>query len=72
MSQVLRVTILSTNAAQHHVRISVRHDVFALIRSSFTVRCSIRFSRIGRPHFPSAFKSMKFCMLRAPICSTSA
>ena len=31
-----------------------------------------RFSSTGRPHFPSAFSSMKFCMFRAPTCITSA
>ena len=39
---------------------------------SVSVALGARFSSTGRPSRPSRFSNGKFCMFRAPTCSTSA
>ena len=75
MSQVFRVTVSNVRIPRSHKITSgfpcaVMYS--ADINSSFTMLLNPRFSSTGRPHFPSAFNSMKFCMFRAPTCITSA
>src|SRR5260370_473826 len=75
MSQVFRVTVSNVRIPRSHKITSAFPCAVmysADIRSSFTVLLSPRFNSTGRPHFPSAFSSMKFCMFRAPTCITSA
>ncbi len=75
MSQVFRVAVSKVRIPRSHKITSgfpCATIYSALINNSLMLLLSPRFSRIGRPHFPSAFSSMKFCMFRAPTCITSA
>ena len=75
MSQVLRVAVSKVRMPRSQ-RITSGFPwattYSADISNSFMVLLIPRFSRTGRPHFPRAFSSTKFCMLRAPTCMTSA
>jgi len=68
MSQVLRVAVFKgadAALAQDYVGIAVGYDIFGAHQKLFDAAAQARASAgLGRPHFPRAFRSMKFCMLR--------
>ena len=75
ISQVLRVAVSNVRMPRSHritLGLPCATTYSADISSSLMVELMPRLSSTGRPHLPSVFSSAKFCMLRAPICMTSA
>src|SRR5713226_4311300 len=75
MSQVFRVAVSNVRIPRSHKITSgfpCATTYSADISNSFIVLLIPGFNNAGRPHFPSAFSSTKFCMFRAPTCITSA
>ena len=75
MSQVLRVAVSKVRMPRSH-RITLglpwATTYSADISSSLMVELSPRFSRTGTAALAESLQQAKFCILRAPICSTSA
>ena len=76
-SSVFRVAVSNVRMPRSHSTICSFPPLImysAEVRSSLTVFAQPRFKSTGLSSFPSAFKSSKFCILRAPtwIMSTSS